>query len=98
MSDLQATATENLTHAFPEAFPGVRFLPEAAVREFLVEFAETARAVVDLDNMSLLSPVIAAWKSTALIHADKDLHRELTAPASEGLGPVERPEVPSEQV
>lgn len=89
-------ATKILTHVFPEAFPWVRFLPEAAVREFLVEFVETARAAVDLDNVSLLSPVIAAWKSTALIHADKDLHRELTTPASEDLGPVEPPEVTSE--
>lgn len=89
-------ATKILTHVFPEAFPWVRFLPEAAVREFLVEFVETARAAVDLDNVSLLAPVIAAWKSTALIHADEDLHRELTTPARQDLGPVEPPEVPSE--
>ncbi|MFE7230496.1 hypothetical protein ACFY3J_29790 [Streptomyces sp. NPDC001231] len=89
-------AVKILTHVFPEAFPWVRFLPEAAVREFLVEFVETARAAVDLDNISLLAPVIAAWKSTALIHADKDLHRELTAPTGEDLGTVEPPEVPGE--
>jgi hypothetical protein len=74
----------------------VRFLPEAAVREFHVELVETARSAVDLDNVSLLAPVIAAWKSTALIHADKDLPRELTTPASEDPGPVEPPEVTSE--
>ncbi|MFE9173555.1 hypothetical protein ACFYNZ_29530 [Streptomyces kebangsaanensis] len=89
-------AVKILTHVFPEAFPWVRFLPEAAVREFLVEFVETARAAVDLDNISLLAPVIAAWKSTALIHADKDLHRELTTPTGEDLGTVEPPEVPGE--
>jgi hypothetical protein len=89
-------AVELLTQVFPEAFPWVRFLPEAAVREFLVEFVETARAAVDLDNVSLLAPVIAAWKSTALIHADKDLHRELTAPTGADLGTVEPPEVPGE--
>ncbi|WP_203691109.1 hypothetical protein [Streptomyces sp. SID12488] len=74
----------------------MRFLSEAAVREFLVEFVETARAAVDLDNVSLLAPVIAVWKSTALIHADKNLHRELTRPASEDFGPVESQKVPSE--
>jgi hypothetical protein len=89
-------AAKILTHVFPEAFPWVRFLPDEAVREFLVDFVETARAAVDLDNISLLAPVIAAWKSTALIHADKDLHRELTTPAGEDLGPVEPPEVPGE--
>ncbi|WP_327696665.1 hypothetical protein [Streptomyces sp. NBC_00459] len=75
-------------YAFPEAFPWVRFLHEAAIREYLVEFVETARAAVGLDNVSLLAPVIAAWKSTALIHSDKDLHRELTTPAGEDFGPV----------
>ncbi|ELP66945.1 hypothetical protein STRTUCAR8_06201 [Streptomyces turgidiscabies Car8] len=89
-------ATKILTHVFPDAFPWVRFLPEAAVREFLVEFVESARAAVDLDNVNLLAPVIAAWKSTALIHADTELHRELITPASEDLGPVEPPEVHSE--
>ncbi|MET9774740.1 hypothetical protein ABZ023_10825 [Streptomyces sp. NPDC006367] len=85
-------AVKILTHVFPEAFPWVRFLPDAAVREFLVEFIETARAAVDLDNVNLLAPVIAAWKSTALVHADSKLHGELTSPAGEDLGPVELPE------
>ncbi len=93
-SDPQAATI--LAHACPEAFPWVRFLPEAATREFLVEFVETVRAAVDLGNVSLLASVIAGWKSTALIHADKDLHRDLTAPAGEDLGPVEPPRVTSE--
>ena len=89
-------AVKILTHVFPDAFPWVRYLPEAAVREFLVEFVDTARAAVDLDNVSLLAPVIAAWKSTALIHADTELHQALTNPKSEDFGPVAPPEVPGE--
>ncbi|MEU6254039.1 hypothetical protein [Streptomyces sp. NPDC047043] len=89
-------AVKMLTHVFPEAFPWVRYLPDVAVREFLVEFVETARAAVDLDNVGLLAPVIAAWKSTALIHADEKLHGELTKPVGEDLGSVEPPEVSSE--
>jgi hypothetical protein len=89
-------AVKMLTHVFPEAFPWVRYLPDPAVREFLVAFIDTARAAVDLDNVGLLAPVIAAWKSTALIHAEKDLHRELTSPAGQDLGPVEPPKVPDE--
>lgn len=87
-------AVKILTHVFPDAFPWVRYLPEAAVREFLVEFVDTARAAVDLDNIGLLAPVIAAWKSTALIHADPDLRKALTSPTGQDLGPVEPPEVP----
>lgn len=89
-------AVKILTHVFPDAFPWVRYLPDAAVREFLVEFIETARAAVDLDNVGLLAPVIAAWKSTALIHADPELHQALTSPTGGDLGPVEPPEVPGE--
>ncbi|OIJ67204.1 hypothetical protein [Streptomyces mangrovisoli] len=89
-------AVKILTHVFPDAFPWVRYLPDAAVREFLVEFVETARAAVDLDNVSLLAPVIAAWKSTALVHADPELRQALTEPKGDDLGPVEPPEVPGE--
>ncbi|MGW0604958.1 hypothetical protein [Streptomyces sp. NPDC002640] len=43
-------AIELLTRIFPEAFPWVRFLPDSAVREFLPEFVETARASTDLGD------------------------------------------------
>ncbi|MDX3455544.1 hypothetical protein PV396_27020 [Streptomyces sp. ME02-8801-2C] len=49
MTKTDPRATKMLTQALPEAFPWVRFLPKAAVGEFLVEFIETTRAAVDLD-------------------------------------------------
>lgn len=79
-------AVDMLTRVFPEAFPWVRFLPEDAVREFLVEFMETARAASDLGTMSPLAPVVAAWKSTAEIYADPELSAKLREPAEEDLG------------
>jgi hypothetical protein len=81
---------------FPEAFPWVRFLPEDAVREFLVEFMDTARAATDLGTLGPLVPLIAAWKSTAEIYADKELYATLTKPEGGDYGPVEPPEVPGE--
>ena len=80
-----------LTRVFPEAFPWVRFLPEEAVREFLVEFMETARAASDLGTMSPMAAVIASWKSTAEVYADPDLSARLSAPLDDGLGPAEVP-------
>ncbi|MFD5820655.1 hypothetical protein [Streptomyces sp. NPDC127038] len=87
---------EILTHVFPDAFPWVRFLPEPAVREFLVEFVDTARAAVDLDNVALLAPVVAAWKSTAEVYADPELREALLKSPDGDFGPVEAPEVSGE--
>lgn len=78
-----------LTRVFPEAFPWVRFLPDKAVREFLIEFMDTARAASDLGTMSPLAPVIAAWKSTAEIYADPELSKQLLASTDDDLGSVE---------
>jgi hypothetical protein len=89
-------AVTMLTGVFPEAFPWVRFLPEDAVREFLVEFMDTARAATDLGTLGPLVPLIAAWKSTAEIYADKELYATLTKPEGGDYGPVEPPEVPGE--
>lgn len=72
-------ARELLLNVFPAAFPWVKFLPEEAVREFLVEFVETARASAELDLVGPIATVIAAWKSTAEIHADPELYARLTA-------------------
>lgn len=80
-----------LTKVFPEAFPWVRFLPEDAVREFLIEFMETARAASDLGTVGPVAPVIAAWKSTAEIYADPELRAKLAEPLEDDLGPVEPP-------
>lgn len=89
-------AAKMLTHVFPEAFPWVRFLPEAAVREFLVEFMDTARAASDLGTVSPLVPLIASWKSTAEIYADPELREELASPTEGDYGPVEPPEADEE--
>lgn len=78
-----------LTKVFPEAFPWVRFLPEAAVREFLVEFMDTARAASDLGTINPLAPVIASWKSTAEVYSNPELAAQLRTPTEDDLGPVD---------
>ncbi|MET8327671.1 hypothetical protein [Streptomyces sp. NPDC005181] len=71
-------AAELLTRVFPEAFPWVRFLPQKAVQEFLLEFVETARASTSLGSLAPIAQVITAWKHTAEIYADPELHATLT--------------------
>jgi hypothetical protein len=77
---LQSDETAELfLRALPAVFPWMEFLPDAAAREFAVEFAETARASAELGNMAPLAPVIEAWRATAEVHADPSLHKALTA-------------------
>ncbi|WP_328746384.1 hypothetical protein OHT57_12650 [Streptomyces sp. NBC_00285] len=87
-------AVEMLTSVFPEAFPWVRFLPGEAVREFLIEFMDTARAATELGTVGPLAPVIASWKATAEVYSDPDLAKRLLTPTEGDFGDAEPPEVP----
>ena len=90
-------AVELLTRVFPEAFPWVRFLPQKAVQEFLLEFVETARASTSLGSLAPITQVIEAWKHTAEIYADPELHASLTKDfGSEDHGAVPMPIVEAE--
>ncbi len=76
----------------PAVFPWIRFLPEPAVREFAAEFAETALASAELGNMAPVTPVVDAWRATAEIYADPELHKTLAAPLDGAdYGPVPAP-------
>jgi hypothetical protein len=66
--------------ALPEVFPWVRFLPKSAVQRFLVELVETAYACAELDTVAPIEAVVTAWRNTANVHADPELHRMLTEP------------------
>ena len=58
-----------------------RHLPADAVREMLAEIAETADRAVSVDpfaTLAALDTVLAAWRSTAQVHADPELYAALT--------------------
>ncbi|MDH6141604.1 MULTISPECIES: hypothetical protein [Kitasatospora] len=82
---------ELLTKVFPEAFPWVRFLPAEAVREFLVELVDTAKASTALGMIDPIATVIAAWKHTAEAYSDSELFAALTTDTGEDYGPVSPP-------
>lgn len=79
--------------ALPEIFPWVRFLSTDEVRTFLIDFVRTAEACADINNYVALETEIAAWRHTAEIYADPELHAALTdLPADESdAGPVPAP-------
>lgn len=78
--------------ALPDVFPWVRFLSTEHVRQFLVELVETITASAELGNVAALAPVVAAWRDTAEIYADPELHKALTAPLDgSDYGPVPEP-------
>ncbi|MFD8375805.1 hypothetical protein ACFV2Z_34400 [Streptomyces sp. NPDC059688] len=80
-----------LVKTFREAFPWVHFLPAAAIREFLTEFADTARAAAELGSVAPLAPVIASWKATAEAYSDPELAKSLLRPTEDDFGTAEEP-------
>jgi hypothetical protein len=64
------------------------------MRQFLVELVETVTASAELSNVAALAPVVAAWRNTAEIYADPELHKALSAPLDgTDYGPVPEPTV-----
>ncbi|WP_028663064.1 hypothetical protein [Saccharomonospora halophila] len=62
-----------VTDVVPRAFPWVRFLPKEGVRQFVVELVETLEAADSLENPAPVAHLVAAWRSTAEVHADPEL-------------------------
>jgi hypothetical protein len=92
----EPAAVQLLTSVFPDAFPWVRFLPDDAVREFLLELIDTAKASTALGIVDPIATVIAAWKSTAEVYADPELYAALTSGTHDDHGRVTLPEVDDE--
>jgi hypothetical protein len=82
-----------LIKVLPAVFPWLRFLPDAAAREFAAEFAGTSLAAAEMGNLAPVVPVVEAWRATAEIHADPALHKALTVTLDAAdYGPVPEPE------
>jgi hypothetical protein len=80
------------TEVLPAAFPWVRYLPKADVQAFVVELVETLERADSLGNPAPVANLVAAWRSTAEVHADPELAKILSQDA-EDFGPVPEPGV-----
>jgi hypothetical protein len=90
---LANTDREVLDRVFPIAFPWMRFLPYYEAPEFVTEFIDTARACTGLGTLMPLSAAVAAWRATAEVYADPELHKALAVPHDEAdYGEAREPE------
>jgi hypothetical protein len=84
-------STQLLLDVLPEAFPWVRFLPEADLHAFAVELVDTMRAAEPLDNSASVAQLLVAWQHTAEVYSDPELLAALTRDHGEDYGPVPDP-------
>ncbi|ACU77270.1 hypothetical protein Caci_8447 [Catenulispora acidiphila DSM 44928] len=92
-------APEVLRSSVLGVFAWTRFLPDAAVDEFLAELVGVARASAEIRNLRPVAQVIVEWQHTAEIHADPELYRMLTREFSpeDDFGPVDVPAQPGQE-
>ncbi|GAB7109135.1 hypothetical protein JCM4814A_74490 [Streptomyces phaeofaciens JCM 4814] len=81
-------STDLLLDILPDAFPWVRFLPEADVHAFAVELVDTMRAADSVGNSASVAQLLIAWQHTAEVHSDPDLLAALTRHHTEDYGPA----------
>ncbi|MEU6556650.1 hypothetical protein ABZ915_41375 [Streptomyces sp. NPDC046915] len=92
MSRREPGSMELLLDILPDAFPWVRFLPEADVHAFAVDLVDTMRAADSIGNSSSVAQMLIAWQHTAEVHADPELLAALTRDHGEDYGPVPDPQ------
>lgn len=83
---------ELLLDILPDAFPWVRFLPEADLHAFAVELVDTTRAADSVGNSVLVAQLLIAWQHTAEVHSDPELLAALTSHREGDYGPVPDPQ------
>ncbi|MFJ9901366.1 hypothetical protein ACIRVK_00410 [Streptomyces sp. NPDC101152] len=91
MARREPGSMELLLDILPDAFPWVRFLPEADVHVFAVELVDTMRAADAVGNRASVAQVLIAWQHTAEVHSDPELMAALTRDHGEDYGPAPDP-------
>ncbi|MET9391505.1 hypothetical protein ABZY20_14005 [Streptomyces sp. NPDC006624] len=82
---------ELLLDILPDAFPWVRFLPEADVHAFAVELVDTMRAADSVGNNASVAQMLTAWQHTAEVYSDPELLAALSTDHGEDYGPAPDP-------
>lgn len=88
----RAGETEAIRRVLPEALPWSTFLPEADREQFQRELIEVAQGAASLRNLEPIAVLLEQWRHSAEIHADPDLHAQITAAPEGDLGSIPRPE------
>jgi len=83
--------SRELLDMLPDAFPWVRFLPEADVYAFAVELVDTMRAADSVRNSASVAQLLVAWEHTAEVHSDPELLAALTRNHTGDYGPAAAP-------
>jgi hypothetical protein len=83
--------TELLLDILRDAFPWVRFLPEADLHPFAVELVDTMRAADSIGNSASVAQLLIAWQHTAEVYSDPALLAALTSDHGEDYGPAPDP-------
>ncbi|MCP2165496.1 hypothetical protein [Goodfellowiella coeruleoviolacea] len=88
LAHLPAEAT---AEALLDEFPWAGVLPAEERAQFVHDLVRGFRASAELGQWSLLATTIREWRNTAVVHADPELSRQLSAPVTEDFGPVASP-------
>ncbi|MGA5429148.1 hypothetical protein ACPCVL_20430 [Streptomyces koyangensis] len=91
MARREPGSMELLLDLLPDAFPWVRFLPEADVHAFAVELVDTMRAADSVGNNASVAQLLVEWQHTAEVHSDPELLAALTRDHGDDYGPVPDP-------
>ncbi|MCE7004991.1 hypothetical protein LWC34_19475 [Kibdelosporangium philippinense] len=77
--------------ALQDEFPWTEVLPEDERAQFVADFARAFQASAELEQWSVLAQTIREWQSTAAIHADPLLAKQLAGPIDDDFGPIPAP-------
>lgn len=81
--------TQAVAAAVAEVFPWVRHLSAAERAEFAAELTAALSDAAELDIDATAREVIAGWRATARIKADKTQYAQALTPTEGDFGPVE---------
>ena len=89
---LKALSRSGVAVALRDEFPWLDVLPASELAQFTIDFTRATEACAELGEWGLFTRTVSEWKATAAIHADSELHRNLTEAVVGDFGPVPAPD------
>jgi hypothetical protein len=85
----QEAGTRVVMLALPDVFPWVRHLTDRELEDFARELFAALTDAAELDVDTNVNEVVAGWRATARIKADKSQYAQALRETTGDLGPVE---------